>query len=273
VNAVVAPDGGTTGTIEVPSTIFVPVDRAELAARAATIGSRWARAFGAELVVLSVADDREHPDPDELVGGDAVSIDRRTVPGREALVPAVRDATATCRASAVCVATRARSPLVDVVLDDVAQEMVRGLDVPVMLIGPHCTTEPLAGPVVIGHDGSRDDDSVIEPARVWAAGAGLPVVLLHVHQLMIPEPPDSGTWLREVRDRLGSDAAFELVRHSFPAGAIREYAREVDASLLALSTRGRTDTLTASTGSTATWVVRESPCPVLVAHPPARGGV
>ena len=64
-------------------------------------------------------------------------------------------------------------------------------------------------------------------------------------------------------------APVEILASSFPAGAIREYAHEVDASLLALSTRGSTGTLTASTGRTATWVVRESPCAVLVAHPSA----
>ena len=69
---------------------------------------------------------------------------------------------------------------------------------------------------------------------------------------------------------MGANASLELVRRSFPAGGIRDFAHEVDASLVALSTRGRTGMLTASTGATSTWVVRQSPCPVLVAHPPVR---
>jgi nucleotide-binding universal stress UspA family protein len=64
-------------------------------------------------------------------------------------------------------------------------------------------------------------------------------------------------------------ASLEMLPSTFPAGAIREYVQEVDASVLALSTRGSTGTLAASTGRTATWIVRESPCPVLVSHPPA----
>jgi nucleotide-binding universal stress UspA family protein len=109
---------------------------------------------------------------------------------------------------------------------------------------------------------------VLHTACAWAAAIDVPSVLLHVHESPVEQLSDVIPTLCAARAQLGG-ASLEMLPSTFPAGAIREYVQEVDASLLALSTRGSTGTLTASTGRTATWIVRESPCPVLVSHPPA----
>ena len=252
-----------------PATIVVPIDDAKLASRALVIARRWAAALGSDLVVVSVEGEADRAD---LLAGldesDEIPTRWQTVSDRDGLVPAVVDFVSEHAATAVCAATRAHSPLVDVVSDDVAQQVLRAVAVPVVLIGPHCRTDALDGPVVVAHDGSRGGHPVLDAARVWAGALGVRSIVLHVHQPLGEEPTDVMPVLDAAREQLGG-APLEVARSSFPAGAIRDYAHEVYASLLALSTRGRTDTLTASTGRTATWIVRESPCPVLVAHPPA----
>jgi nucleotide-binding universal stress UspA family protein len=250
-----------------PSTIVVPIDGAALASRALIIGHRWAATFGADLVVASV--------DGELARGDLAhmqfdAFEVRAAPRPDLLVATVSDIVTERSDAAIVVATRARSPLVDALRADVAQQLLRSVEVPVVLVGPHWRTEALDGPVVVAHDGTTAGSSVLDPARALAASLGSPSVLLHVHQPMFGSGPEVLAILRAAQARLGSEATLEIVTSSFPAGAIREFVHEVDASLLALSMRGRTDMLTASTGRTATWVVRESPCPVLVAHPRAR---
>jgi len=270
------PRGATTldedGAASRPSAIVVPIDGAELALRAVTVARRWAATFGADLFLVVVEDEHDRSELDDMQSDPSVpSTVWRTVPARSALAQTVIDVAAQQRPSAVCMATRAGSPLVDVVSDDPAQLILRSVDVPVLLVGPHCSPEPTDGPVVVAHDSSAATASVLDPARVWAAASGVPPVLLHVHQPMVGLVAEVMPTLQAARKRLGPSASLEIVRSSFPGGAIREYAHEVDASMLALTTRGRTDMLTASTGTTSTWVVRQSPCPVLVAHPPALG--
>lgn len=253
----------------VPATIIVPIDGAEMAPRALDIARQWARRFDAELVVITVAGEHEVAD---LPGfGDDTGEPRtvwRSVHSRSGLAGAVVDMASQETASAVCVGTRAHSPLVDALRDDIAQEVLRSVEVPVLLIGPHCRTELLDGPVVVAHDGLPGGNSVIHAARVWATALDVPSIVLHIRQPLSEERSDVMPVLRAAEAQLGG-APLELVKSSFPAGGIRDYVHEVDASLLALSTRGSTGTLTASTGRTATWLVRESPCPVLVAHPSA----
>lgn len=226
-----------------PSAIVVPVDgRADLATGALTVGERWAETFGVDMLVV-------------------------TAPARALLTDLVVEAVSANPSSAVCVGTDGRSPLVDVAHDDIAQQILRSVDVPVLLVGPHCSAEELDGPVVVAHDGSSKEHAVLGPARVWAEARGAAPVLLHVHPPLGVSVVVELSTLHAARLELGEGAALEVVPSTFPSGVLREYAREVDASLLAMSTCGRTGTLTASTGRTASWVVRESPCPVLVAHP------
>jgi nucleotide-binding universal stress UspA family protein len=145
--------------------------------------------------------------------------------------------------------------------------VVQAVDVPVLLVGPHCSPAAPNGPVVVAHDGTPTVHAVLGPTRAWATACGRSLVLAHVRNLL-DFGPDDELWatLRAAGNVLGPDTAVEVLRDSFPAAAIRELARELDASLLAVSARGRTGSLTASMGRTASWVTRESSCPVLVAH-------
>jgi nucleotide-binding universal stress UspA family protein len=178
-------------------------------------------------------------------------------------VRAVSDLVAVTPGAAMCMSTHGHA----VGIDEIAQRVVQTVDVPVLLVGPHCSSEAKNGPAIVAHDGSPNFHAVLRPARAWAIASGRNLVLVHVRNLL-DFGRDDELWatLRAAGDVLGPDTAVEVVRDSLPAAAICELARELDASLLAVSTRACTGSQTASLGKTASWVTRESPCPVLVAH-------
>ena len=257
---------------QTPTTIVVPMDGGGLAPGALAIGHRWAERFAAEFCVVAIEGEHqaELARLDDGSGGVVTAV--RTVDASGELVSTVVELVSSTAAAAVCVAAQAHSPLVDVLSDDVAQQILRAVEIPVVLVGPHCRVAPVDGPLVVAHDGTPASDVVVDVARVWSSALGVPAVLLHVRGSLVAEPSDATTVLEAARRRLGPLASLHTVHSSFPAGAIREYVHEIDAQMVAVTTRGRTGMLTASTGQTATWVVRESPCPVLVVHPPSMVG-
>ena len=215
----------------------------ETGLRALVIARQWAERFDAELVVIIVDGEHDHSD----IPGYGDDVEKpctvwHSAAEPDALVPAVVDTVGRDSSSVVCVGTRAQSPFVDVVGTDIAQELVRSVEVPVLLVGPHCRTECLDGPVVVAHDGLAGGNAVIHTASAWATAVDVPSVLLHVHESSVEQLSDVMPTLCAARAQLGG-ASLEMLPSTFPAGAIREYAQEVDASLLALSTRGSTGTL------------------------------
>jgi nucleotide-binding universal stress UspA family protein len=137
-------------------------------------------------------------------------------------------------------------------------------------VGPHCSDEVvLDGPVVVAFDGSRQATSIFPTARCWAHELDVPIVLAHMW-----DPRDTldrgSEMFGAVRDALGTlgpSAQFEPVRTSYPAGAIRELAHELDASLVAMSSLGAGARHDIGIGHVAARVVREAPCPVLLRRP------
>ena len=67
------------------------------------------------------------------------------------------------------------------------------------------------------------------------------------------------------------DVDVRIYRDSFPVGVILELARTLPASLVALSTHGRTGLARVTLGSVAASLVHASPSPVLLIRPPDLG--
>ena len=72
--------------------------------------------------------------------------------------------------------------------------------------------------------------------------------------------------LEAIRSEL-DDVDVRIYRDSYPVGVILELARTLPASLVALSTHGRTALARATLGSVAASLVHASPCPVLLTRP------
>ncbi len=262
-----------------PATFVVPLDGSDRSLRAVPIAASFAERFGADVVAVTTptttdADDRLAPPVwlRDLAGDDhyprlrVVVVDDNPVNAVSMQVAANHD-------SVVCMATHARGAIGTMALGSVAQDVVREVGVPVLLVGRHCGEATFdSGPIVVCHDGSSAADAILTPARAWAHHLDLPIVVVQVyHPLDVPTAEDPTRAVRAVLDRLGPGARAEVVASSFPAGAIRDLAHEIDASMIALSTHGRTGAARMVLGSVASWVTRESPCPVLTVRPPHLG--
>jgi nucleotide-binding universal stress UspA family protein len=100
----------------------------------------------------------------------------------------------------------------------------------------------------------------------------VPLVLVHAYQALDAASARPDAVLEDACRHLGPSARLEVVAASFAAGAIRDLAHELDASLLALATHGQTGAAAVPMGRVASWVTRESPCPVLAVRPTRLAG-
>jgi nucleotide-binding universal stress UspA family protein len=265
----------------VPTSFVVPVDGSDFASRAVTVARRYATTFGGDVVVVTTPHTidrstwKEVPawlaaltsEPSEVPVSSVVAC---TTKPAEAIVAEVEARPG----SAVCMGTHARGPIGSGALGNVAQQVLRRVDGPVLLLGRHCEVDrPARGPIVVAHDGSPAADAILAPVRAWAHACNVPLVLVHAyHPLDVATPVHPDAALEDACRRLGPGARLEVVPSSFAAGAIREYAHEVDASLIALATHGHTGAGALAMGRVASWVTRESPCPVLVVRPTGLAG-
>jgi nucleotide-binding universal stress UspA family protein len=144
----------------------------------------------------------------------------------------------------------------------------------VLLVGRACDEHPgWRGPVLFCHDGSDAASAALVPARAWAAALDVPIELVEVFHpldLTIAEAPDAV--VNAALAVLGPDVRSHIVRSYRPADAIHDVAEEVGASLVVMSTHGRTGLARVALGTVAMAVVRTSLCPVLVTRPPVLAG-
>jgi nucleotide-binding universal stress UspA family protein len=266
----------SSNSVVAPSTIIVPLDGSDYALRAVPVASWCADRFDADVVAVTspsaLSDTASTAMPvwlAELAADERYPRLRACVADDPDPVDAVATLVADHPDSVVCMATHARGVVGSAVLGSLAQHVVREVGVPVLLVGRHCTETPFErGPIVVCHDGSPAADAILAPARVWALSLDLPIVLVHVyHPLDTVTPADPTAAIRPALETLGPSARAEVVASSFAAGAIRDLAHEFDASMIALSTHGQRGLARVVMGSVASWVTRESPCPVLAVRP------
>lgn len=82
--------------------------------------------------------------------------------------------------------------------------------------------------------------------------------------------PELSAWTREAQQRAGGLAtSVELTGD--PAAEIGRFAREVGCDLVVVGTHARKGLRRATLGSVAEAIVRDAPCPVLVARPAEKG--
>ncbi len=264
----------------VPGTFVVPLDGSDFATRAIPIAAALGARFDADLVLATVpttldADARAQRPAwleDAARAAGSVHVDVAILDVHDAaagVVGLLRD-----RDAGLVMATHGRGLLGSAALGGVAQQIVRMAGRPVLLVGRACDERPgWRGPVLVCHDGSAAAAAALVPARAWAAALDVPIELVEVfHPLdvTIAEVPDAT--IAAARAVLGPDAPSHVVRSYRPADAIHDVAEEVGASLVVMSTHGRTGLARVALGSVAMGVVRTSLCPVLVNRPSVLGG-
>lgn len=260
-------------------TFVVPLDESERAETVLPLVAELARAFDAEVVLVTAGWGRTaetlaayHERIAPRLGGD--------VPWRSGVVPdtfpadAIRDLTPDD--GAVVMTTSGRRGLSRMVLGSVAEDVVGTTHRPVLLAGPSAAVDALAGgDLVVTCDGGELSSTIVDHAVPWARALGLSVrvaAVVHADGTPLGGGPAEG-----LDDQLGRAAeAFraagcpvhvERLVADDAAGALVDLARRLPATLVAMSTHARAGLTRAALGSTTMAVVRDVPCPVLVYRP------
>jgi nucleotide-binding universal stress UspA family protein len=255
-----------------PERFVVPLDGSDFALRAIEFADGWAAELDAEIELMTTphtADRNLRPNiPCWLTqAADGLATPKVSMWYVDSDDPVTAIAERTCGGphAWLCMATHGRGPVVGSALGHVADQVVRRLEVPAMLLGPHCDT-PRNGPVVVCHDGSRLANAIVGVASAWAARMGRPIRLVHaIHPLDVETARVTPREVRAAATRLGTEPL--ICRGSLPAAALLDAADELKPSLVAVTTHGRSGLARFALGSVAATLVASSACPVLVVRP------
>jgi nucleotide-binding universal stress UspA family protein len=205
---------------------------------------------------------------------------------------AIHEQAVACAADLVVMATHGRGPLTRFWLGSVADQLIRRLPVPLLLVRPHEGEEgpPVPRHVLVPLDGSEQAEQVLGPAIDLAGVLGADVTLLGVVEpLVVPDRHWGGNAASgidpEMLGRLGADARGYLERvvigleglaprldtrvvvNRRAADAILAEARTRPGTLVALATHARSGMARLVLGSVADKVIRGTTGPVLVYRP------
>ncbi len=271
-----------------PRTIIVPLDGSLHAERALEPAWMLAQQAHAQLVLVTTGPEgMVHPmsyleAAARNVGGAAVL---KFVSPEHSAADAIMRIAASEPGAVVCMTTRTHGGVGLPVLGSVAEEVLRRIEVPLVLVGPSMTARAGSAPfkeLLVCLDGSHAGASIMPTAVRCAGTLGLSVWLVGV---VDPE------WEAESEREAGHDVSvsgplervalelrashievnWETLHGPDAAEAIVNFARNRSAPLIAMTTHGRTGLARVLAGSVAMAVVRDAPCPVLVTRSPDLG--
>jgi len=172
----------------------------------------------------------------------------------------------------------------------VADKVLRGSSVPVLVVGPTVLQNPPTGPVgvrslVLPLDGSRESESAVGVAVEIARAMGAQITLLRVVpsvvsgvEIGMPEayPPEldrrmvksARSYLKQFRTAHPDVITSAVVERGPAAKAIVEFVSQIRPDLVVMASRSRYSTGRWALGSVADDVI-EGPAPVVIVHPAA----
>lgn len=263
-----------------PKTIIVPLDGTEFAKRALSPAHALARHCDAELVLVMARSGgvvepesylRKVADDGGIGSARVAAFDDR--PADQAITTIAE----TEPDPVVCMTTHARGAVGNMVLGSVAEQVLRSIETPVLLIGPTVTdgTPSDFKELIVCLDGSRTAAAILPVAATVARDLELDVWLVDVFE---PQPSvdydtaiegdalESAPLRSSARDlaNMGLDVNWDTLHGDDPATAIVAFAATRPSPLLAMTTHGRTGLARVAAGSVVMAVVQRAPCPVLV---------
>jgi nucleotide-binding universal stress UspA family protein len=158
------------------------------------------------------------------------------------------------------------------ILGSVAEEVLRRVAVPTVLVGPH--VEPVeaddVGTIVACVDGSHLSEEALAPVARWAQQLGAPIELVHAIDPAMDEEPsdvsidvvDAGYLSRLTRSMSSARRPDFEVLHGSAVNAIVDHVHE-GVELVAMATHGRTGLARMALGSVALGVTHRARRPVL----------
>lgn len=259
----------------------MPLDGSEAAERALGPGLALADAFGAKPVVVT---SRWSDGPKAALEYldrierrvERADLDTVLVHDREP-APAIQLVAGDHPDPAIVMTTHGRGGLGVALLGSVAEEVVRTVRAPVVLVGPHARWPQALDQMVVTVDGSHTGAAILPVAAIWARALGARVVLVEVvdeSDARAAEARDDAPLLvtrpLEAEAKLLADegvpVTYEALRGD-PRLIVVEFASQLPAGMIAMATHGRMGLRRVTLGSVAMAVVHHAQCPVLVVRP------
>jgi nucleotide-binding universal stress UspA family protein len=259
-------------------TIVVPLDGSRTAEAALEPARALAAGFDADLLLITSTLHTDLAAEDhylhQVIGRRGLQRASAEVASGRSAGPAIVHAASSVPDPVVCMATHGRTGWREAILGSVAEEIVRTVDAPTMLVGPKWERASLDGELVVCWDGSVTSARAVPVAASWGRTLGKPVRLLTVGSV---ESGASGPGVPTVEMML---AQFSIggvgVEHIHlddvgdPAGSILAHVSFNPVGLIVAATQGSGGLLGSALGSVVGRLVSASPCPVVVvpAHRP-----
>jgi nucleotide-binding universal stress UspA family protein len=255
-------------------TLVVPLDGSPYSERALPIATAIAQRGDGRLLLIS-AEDHGPLHPAEYL--DAIAAFPRPVPVETVAVAdtdafpgkAIAEVLLAADDRIVCMTSHGRGGLRWGLLGSVAEEVMRRVDRPSLLVGRHCHEDFLTdrGFLLACADGSESSVELAPIAIEWAERLALNIhVATVVHPLDIESAEHPEKLLDPIVEQFGGSdrVAATLLTSRYPAGALADYADDLGAALIAVNSHGRTGLARFALGSAAMGLVNQAPCPVLV---------
>ncbi len=263
---------------------IVPVDGSSHAWHAVDVAVALARQCNGHLDVVQVVfDPDEMQDTERSLRArlrDVDSFDVNVVPvvriatGSDDTVTAVICALVTRQPGATVVMASQGRGRSAAVVGSVAEDLLRCLEGPVVLVGPRSGVPDFSNPMIVTVDGSDFSQAALPIAASWSNQFGPQPTLLRVIEPDASHATDdteNEQYLASMSGLLSTlskhKVSYTLQHHRDVGGAVCAHAENIDASLIVASTHGHTGIPRFVLGSTAAAFVHDAPCPVLLVRP------
>lgn len=248
--------------------IVVALDHSPQAERALEPAASLARRWSAPLAAVTVALAGTDPADDRYLGEVAdrcadLVVERHVLSAVDA-DPALLRFVGERPESLLCLGSHGRSGLGHLLLGSVSEAIVRHLGRPVLLVGPEGGHPVADGPVVVPLDGSAASTAIVPEAVRWAAALDSRVELVHVGDDPGPDGPEA---VAAAHADAPAPVTSRILAGDDPAEALIGEVVDTGASIVAMTTHGRSGLSRVVLGSVAARVVHRSPVPVLLLRP------
>jgi nucleotide-binding universal stress UspA family protein len=269
----------------VTKTIIVPLDGSEFAERALAPAAALAERTGADVILMTSQMGGVVVEPKRYLTDAAV---KAGIPGANVAVitdhfaaSGLKIVVADAQDPIVCMSTHGHSGVIQALVGSTAEDAVRLLRVPMLLLGPNVelSLATRLDSVVVCTDGTETSKAIVPEVSEWIGDLRLrawvvevldPEVRRALEESGVEPAMEVATvhaFAESLLTRDGAGINWDVLHSDHAARAIVDYACQVRASLIAMSTHGRTGLARVALGSVTALVVHNAPCPVLVVRP------
>ena len=175
--------------------VVVPVDFSAESDRALVTAPVLAGWAGAGVELLTVVEPSERPDVEPKLAETARRLGNETTfrivesggPHSAVLLTEVHAG----RKELWCVGTHARGRFSELFLESLSEDLVREAHMPVVLVGPHCTTAPTGRFLAVALDDTDESEAILPAAADLAPALGMTLRLLQVAESGDQLPADA----------------------------------------------------------------------------------